>query len=108
MTAGGARVLGVKMAVGEAVEGHRRAAGEPHAQQQASQVPSVERLLLPGERGAQQGERQGEDRVAELNHLQDGVEAAEHGKSGSRAAPVEVDLRLLQSCQPFFNYVVDE
>src|SRR5262249_59252317 len=83
-------VGGVEALVGEAVEGHRRTAGEHHAQKHSAKLQKRKRPLgLPGQGGARQGEGEGEDRVAEADHFQQRAHTAQHGQllvTGSRGS----------------------
>ncbi len=64
-----ARVLGVDLAIRKTIEGHCRAAGEHHAQQNADELEQMKRCNSPGERGAREGEWQRKEGVAEAYHL---------------------------------------
>ena len=44
MTAGGARVVGIQLAIGEAIPGHRKAAGRDHAEEDADQIERATKL----------------------------------------------------------------
>src|SRR2546423_469400 len=78
-------VKGVDVAVGEAVERHCGTAGERHAQEDAGQLKPLELALdVPGEHGTEQRERQGEQRVAEADQLQETAHLL-HGEVSSAA-----------------------
>src|SRR4051812_26784689 len=81
-----AGILRVERAVGEAVERHRRAAREDHAQQDAGEL-GAERLRrqnaflsskAPGERGTGQSERQGEEGMTEADEAEEAVDGTNH------------------------------
>ena len=80
-------VGGVEVAVGQAVESHGRAAGGHHAGKDADQLEPGKALgfQAPGQGGAEQSERQSEQRVAEADHFQQQTEALPHA-TGPRGA----------------------
>src|SRR5262249_37535881 len=79
MALGRPRIEGVEMTVREAVEGHGPAAGEYHAGQESYEIEDMKRArLLPRQQGTQECEGQGEDRMAEADHLQEGAYPCEH------------------------------
>ena len=81
------RVQRVQPPVGQAVEGHRRAAGGDHADQDAQQVQPAERhrrrlgVGRPRHRRRQQRKRQRKQRVAEADQFQVLAEAESMGRS---------------------------
>jgi hypothetical protein len=70
----GARIAGVDLGIDEAIEGHRRRARRHHGHHDPQQLPPdprrIEATLTKGEERSSEGEREGEDRVLELDHFE--------------------------------------
>jgi hypothetical protein len=75
---GGARVSGVDLPVGQAVEGHRRAAGAHHRHEDPHQdLPGG--AAVRGDQERNQGERQGKDRVFEFDEAEVALDQGHRG-----------------------------
>ena len=88
MAAGGAGIARVELAIGEAIEGHRGAAGGDHADEDADELlpaPGARRLAPrrpPRHHGCEHRERQREQRVAEADEFEEVADGFEHADCG--------------------------